>query len=421
MRTEQDRQPTSVRADPTVYGAVRDHTECLADPLGPEDQVVQSMPDCSPTKWHRAHTTWFFETFLLGPHHRDHTPVDPSYAYLFNSYYEAAGPRHARPRRGLITRPTVDEVTHYRRQVDSAMHELLDRLDDLDPTVADLVDLGLHHEQQHQELLLMDAKHLLFQNPTQPAYDPGSRNGSWSAAHTGWIEHGGGMVEIGADTNSFSFDNEGPRHTVRLEPFRIADRPVTCGEWADFIADGGYRRAEFWLSDGWATVNAEGWNAPLYWDVDQRTISVFTLGGTTDIDPGEPVTHVSYYEADAYARWAGARLPTEFEWEAALGDIPVTAGRRWSIHPSADSLDADPMSVYSVGWQWTASAYSAYPRFRVADGAVGEYNGKFMVNQHVLRGGACVTPDGHARPTYRNFFPPAARWPFTSVRLAADA
>ena len=285
---------------------------------------------------------------------------------------------------------------------------------------ADLVDLGLHHEQQHQELLLMDAKHLLFQNPTRPAYDARSSGIGWAPRATDWRTHTGGNVEVGADGSGFAFDNEGPRHTVHLEPFRIADRLVTCGEWSDFVADGGYRRPELWLSDGWGTVNAEGWTAPLYWDLGQRRATVFTLGGTADLDPHEPVTHVSYYEADAYARWSGARLPTEFEWEAALGDtrVPATCGA--SMHPSASSVDHDPMGIYSVGWQWTASAYSPYPRFRVADGAVGEYNGKFMVNQHVLRGSACVTPDGHARPTYRNFFPPAARWPFTSVRLAAD-
>ena len=420
MRTEQDRTLGSVRTDPTIYDTVRRHTEGLAARLGPEDQVVQSMPDCSPTKWHRAHTTWFFETFVLSTLD-DYTPVDPTYAFLFNSYYEAAGPRHSRPHRGLITRPTVDEVTRYRGHVDAAMRALLADPDTLGRDVVDLVDLGLHHEQQHQELLLMDAKHLLFQNPTQPAYDPGRHTNPWKRSEADWRTHGGGNIEIGADGIAFAFDNEGPRHSVHLEPFRIADRLVTCGEWADFIADDGYRRPELWLSDGWATVDAEGWNAPLYWDVDQRTVTVFTLSGTIDVDPHEPVTHVSYYEADAYARWSGARLPTEFEWEAALGDAPVPTAHGTSIHPSADSVGHDPMSVYSAGWQWTASAYGAYPRFRVADGAVGEYNGKFMVNQHVLRGGACVTPAGHSRPTYRNFFPPAARWPFTSVRLATDA
>jgi len=413
---------------PGDYCAVRSRTEALAAPLGPEDQVVQSMPDCSPTKWHRAHTTWFFEEFVLGPHVAGHEPVDPGYRYLFNSYYEAVGARQPRPRRGMITRPTVDQVAEYRRRVDEAILSLIDRLSaHPDPGVSGLIELGLHHEEQHQELLLMDAKHLLFQNPALPAYrrDDGSPcarpvgsalpepHVDEASRRPGWIAHPGGVVGIGAVSSAgFAFDNESPRHEVLLTPFEMSDRLVTNGEWLAFMDDGGYRRPELWLSDGWAAVHENGWDAPLYWlGSHTGADSAFTLEGVRTLHPEDPVTHVSYYEADAFARWAGHRLPTESEWESVAID-------RW-----IDDVDAhaDPLQLAGEAWQWTASAYLPYPGFRTAPGAVGEYNGKFMVNQHVLRGGSCATPRGHTRVTYRNFFPAAARWQFAGLRLARDA
>jgi ergothioneine biosynthesis protein EgtB len=402
------------------YASVRDLTEVLAAPLSPEDQTVQSMPDVSPTKWHRAHTTWFFETFLLRPDDPGYAPFHPMYEYLFNSYYETVGPRHPRPRRGLLSRPSASEVGEYRRHVDDAMARLLD--DDLPPARAALVELGLQHEQQHQELLLMDVKHVLSVNPMRPAYrgrGHGRDVADRDATPSQWIEHGGGLADVGHDGTGFAFDNELPRHQQHLAGFALADRPVSCGEWLAFVDDGGYRRPEWWLSDGWATVQAEGWEAPLYWERDGATWSVFTLAGPRPVDPAEPVCHVSYYEADAYARWCGARLPTEAEWEVVASKFaPLPGGIDLAVlHPSPP---AGGTPGFGEVWEWTASAYLPYPGFTPAPGAVGEYNGKFMVNQHVLRGGSCVTPAGHARPSYRNFFPPAARWPFTGVRLARD-
>jgi ergothioneine biosynthesis protein EgtB len=368
-----------------TYADVRAHTEALAAPLSAEDQTVQSMPDVSPTKWHRAHTTWFFETFVLSsqPGYR---AFDERFAYLFNSYYEGVGPRHERSERGLLTRPGVAEVADYRAHVDAAMAGV-----DLE---RDLVQLGLHHEQQHQELLLMDIKHVLSVNPYRPAYADG-----WHPAVTtsGSVVHEGGLVEVGHDGTGFAFDNEGPRHRVWLEPFALDLAPITCGDWLEFMADDGYHRPELWLSDGWATIRAGGWEAPMYWEPSDGW-HVYTLEGLRPVDHGEPVCHVSYYEADAFARWAGARLPTEQEWEAAA--------------------DVDPALLAGDVWTWTSSSYSPYPGFTPAPGAVGEYNGKFMVNQYVLRGGSCLTPQDHVRPTYRNFFPAASRWPMTGVRLA---
>ena len=418
------------------YRGGRSVTEALAAPLHAEDQVVQSMPDVSPTKWHRAHTTWFFETFVLADSHTPYEPFHPGYAYLFNSYYEAAGPRHARPSRGLLSRPTVTEVAAYRAHVDAAMAALIGGVrDDVWSGLAPLVELGLHHEQQHQELLLMDIKHVLSVNPLDPAY----RDSPFTSAEsspTGWIEHEGGLVEIGHDASGagagFAFDNEGPRHTVYLEPFRIADRLVTAGEWAGFVDDGGYERPELWLSDGWNTVRTNGRTAPLYWRSEaDGDWSIFTLSGRRSLTPSEPVVHVSHYEADAYARWAGARLPTEHEWEHSVAglsaeghflpdsraDLPTAP-----LHPTPATTETPPTMRQAFGdvWEWTASAYLPYPRFRPAAGAVGEYNGKFMSSQMVLRGGACITPAGHVRPTYRNFFPPASRWMFGGVRLAAS-
>jgi ergothioneine biosynthesis protein EgtB len=401
------------------YASVRHLTEALAAPLSAEDQTIQSMPDVSPTKWHRAHTTWFFETFVLGPHDRTYESFHPSYEYLFNSYYEAVGPRHPRPQRGLLSRPSATEIGTYRAFVDEAMARLLEH--DLPADLAALVELGLNHEQQHQELLLMDIKHVLSVNPTLPAYrDDLVRPSPTANPPVGWLEHDGGLVEVGHTGGGFAFDNESPRHTEYLRPFALADRAVTCGDWLEFVADGGYRRAELWLSDGWAMVQNEQWEAPLYWmRPDADTWHVFTLGGPKPIDPAEPVCHVSYYEADAFAHWSGARLPSEVEWETAAAGHEV-CGRFLDpavLHPMpADGATA----LFGDVWEWTSSAYLPYPGFTPATGAVGEYNGKFMVNQHVLRGGCCATPPGHTRATYRNFFPPASRWPFTGLRLARD-
>jgi ergothioneine biosynthesis protein EgtB len=374
--------------------AVRRLTEQLAAPLSAEDQTVQSMPDASPTKWHLAHTTWFFETFVLRPHARDYRVFDPTYEYLFNSYYEAVGPRHPRPQRGMITRPGVDEILAYRRHVSEAMTGLLAGGDN---RIAPLVELGLHHEQQHQELLLMDAKHLLAQNPLRPAYQTMTAPKAKARPLT-WREFEGGLVEIGHDGAGFAFDNEGPRHRVWLEPFALAARPANCGEYLAFMEDGGYRRPEFWLSAGWDSVCQRGWQAPLYWERDGAGWQVFTLSGMTAIDLNQPVCHVSAYEAAAYAKWAGKRLPREQEWETGAG------------------------AVEDIGqvWEWTASPYVAYPGYREPAGAIGEYNGKFMANQMVLRGGCAATPAGHMRTTYRNFFPPDARWMFGGLRLAED-
>lgn len=399
------------------FERVRSLTTELAAPLSAEDQAVQSMDDASPAKWHQAHTTWFFETFLLKPSLQGYREFDPFFNYLFNSYYEAVGERHPRPSRGLLTRPSLEEVSAYRSHVDLAMTNLLSTR--LDPLTSALVDLGLNHEQQHQELLLMDIKHLFAQNPLRPAYRKCSDPASDVARSLSWLDYDGGVFEIGFAGPSFAFDNESPRHRVYLEPFLIADRPVNCGEWLDFIDDGGYQRAEFWLSEGWSTVQNEKWRAPLYWSDRGNGWEVFTLGGQRPINRADPVVHVSHFEADAFARWSGARLPTEAEWEIAADsaveehvlDLDV-------LHPRAPETG----SAGFIGdvWEWTGSAYLPYPGFRTAPGAVGEYNGKFMVNQHVLRGGCCATPRGHVRSTYRNFFPPSARWAFSGLRLAKD-
>ena len=405
-----------------AYSAVRRTTERLASPLSAEDQTVQSMPDVSPTKWHRAHVTWFFETFVLGPNVAAYRPYDDTFAYIFNSYYEALGDRHPRSERGLISRPGIDEVARYREFIDEAMGSFLEG--ELEQGVPELITLGLHHEQQHQELLLMDIKHVLSRNPMRPVYVPerrGPRDGA-APPKAGWIEHAGGVAEIGHTGSGFGFDNEFPRHRVFLTPFALADRPVTCGEWMSFIEDGGYSRPEFWLSDGWSEVMAQGWNAPLYWfhvAGEPHQWQQFTLSGVRPVDPDEPVCHVSYYEADAFAHWTGKRLPTEAEWEA----IATVAGEGANfLGPEAPHPRPALTTNALLGdvWEWTSSAYTPYPGFRAAPGAVGEYNGKFMVSQYVLRGGCCATPPGHARTTYRNFFPPRARWAFSGVRLAQD-
>jgi ergothioneine biosynthesis protein EgtB len=401
------------------YVSVRGLTETLAAPLSAEDQTVQSMPDVSPTKWHRAHTTWFFETFVLGPYDSGYREYQGEFAYLFNSYYESVGPRYPRNRRGVVSRPGCGEIACYRQYTDEAMAGWLQKGGS--QLGNERTELGLHHEQQHQELLLMDIKHVLSMTPYAAAYVPRPAVPRRTTSAAGWRVHDGGTVEIGHDGKSFSFDNESPRHDVLLHPFAMADRLVTCGAWLEFIADGGYDRPELWLSDGWAAVQNESWTAPLYWDRDEGAWMVFTLNGRRPVDPAEPVCHVSYYEADAFAAWAGARLPTEFEWEAVARTAADPATGRYldpgSPHPKVQQQPA----FYGDAWVWTSSAYLPYPGFKPAAGAVGEYNGKFMVGQHVLRGGSCATPEGHIRPSYRNFFPPAARWPFTGVRLARDS
>jgi ergothioneine biosynthesis protein EgtB len=388
------------------FSHVRQLTELLAQPLSPEDQTVQSMPDASPTKWHRAHVTWFFETFVLAAHQdtvtgRAYEPLDERYNFLFNSYYEAAGDRHPRAQRGALSRPGAGEIGEYRSHVDEAMVALL--ANDLPGELRDLIQLGLHHEQQHQELLMMDAKHMLSLNPLRPAYGALP----WPSASAGdrsWSSHPGGTIEIGHQSRGFSFDLECPQHQVLLRPFEIFNTLVTAGDWLDFIADDGYRRPELWMSEGWATVQSADWSAPLYWELgdDPR---VFTLAGMREVDRGAPVDHISWFEADAFARWSGCRLPTESEWEVVAPEPTATNSAGW----------------YGAVWQWTASAFAPYPAFRPAAGAVGEYNGKFMINQQVLRGSSWATPPGHARRTYRNFFPTSARWCVGGLRLARDA
>jgi ergothioneine biosynthesis protein EgtB len=408
-----------------AFAAIRRDTEALAANLTPEDQTVQSMPDVSPTKWHLAHTSWFFETFILAPHAAGYRLFDPAFAYLFNSYYEAAGARHPRPERGLLSRPTVDAILAYRDHVTAGMLRLIETSDaGLWETIAPLVELGRHHEQQHQELIVMDIKHVFSVNPLLPAYQAPRPYPVGAAGARSFVEFAGGLCEIGHAGQDFAFDNEGPRHQVWLDPFRLASHPVTCGEYLDFIADGGYQRAEFWLSDGWATVTAQGWLAPLYWRCDGGEWRLFTLTGERRLDPTEPVCHVSFYEADAFARWAGKRLPTEAEWEVAATGLPLRGNLADSghLHPLPDASHDASQLRQMIGdvWEWTASPYIAYPHFSPVVGAIGEYNGKFMSGQMVLRGGAAVTPAGHIRATYRNFFPPSARWAFSGLRLAED-
>jgi ergothioneine biosynthesis protein EgtB len=476
-------------ASPAVEGdlavrfqEVRHFTVQLTEGLAAEDMVVQSMPDVSPTKWHLAHTSWFFEQFLLVPHLRGYKPLNAAYLYLFNSYYHQAGERHCRDQRGYISRPTVAEVLAYRRHVDTAILELLGTLDEGSRVAVEpLLTLGLHHEQQHQELLLTDIKHVFSVNPLRPVYRSTAESGlvqDASLARVGggaqpelaWIGFEGGVHQIGYAGTDFAFDNEGPRHRQYLEPFELANRLVTNAEYEEFIEDGGYRRPELWLSLGWAAVQARRWTEPFYWERRDGNWRIFTLAGMRDLDPAEPVCHLTYFEADAYARWAGARLPTEAEWELAAAELPIAGNfvERGFFHPAriapaspappaiaagaiAEEGGAppallgglaafgatEPAALVALGaavtqpeprlhqlygdlWEWTSSPYTAYPGFRPAPGAVGEYNGKFMCNQFVLRGGSCATSRSHIRPTNRNFFPPDASWQYTGVRLARD-
>lgn len=414
------------RAPQTVlsarYERVRERTLALCEGLAPEDTVVQTMPDVSPTKWHLAHTSWFFEQFVLSadPEYR---PVHERWQYLFNSYYQSVGPMHERPKRGWLSRPTLAEILDYRAEVDERVLQALatDRTD----LPLDILELGLNHEQQHQELILTDIKHVFSRNPLEPGYRHQDLQGLSQSVPLSYCEGTAGIVEIGHSGSGFAFDNEGPRHRVWLEPHALANRPVTNAEFQEFVADGGYRQPTLWLSEGWDTVCREAWSQPMYWSPDLD--SEFTLHGRRSLDPHAPVVHVSYFEADAYARWAGARLPTEFEWESAAQQQPtasVQPREQQRLHPQAEAralTDAKtPELLYGQVWQWTASPYVAYPRYRPTAGALGEYNAKFMCGQWVLRGGSCVTPAGHVRSSYRNFFYPADRWQFTGFRLARD-
>ncbi|HVE48188.1 MAG TPA: ergothioneine biosynthesis protein EgtB [Casimicrobiaceae bacterium] len=413
-----------VRPSPLAqrFAAVRAQTTALAAPLSPEDCVVQSMPDASPVKWHLAHTTWFFETFVAKPHLPQYRDFDPAFRVLFNSYYNSVGDKHPRPERGLLTRPSLDAVLAYRHYVEQAVAPLAASIG----SWTALIELGLQHEQQHQELIVTDVKHLLSRNPVRHAYLPAWPLTPVAARRTGWVTHAGGIVEVGHEGAGFAFDNEAPRHRVLLQPFALATHPVTNGEYLAFIEDGGYRRPELWLSLGWEAVTSRDWSAPLYWERSDDKWRTFTLRGMADIDPSAPLAHVSLFEADAYARWAGARLPTEFEWETLGADAPIEGNFLESkvLHPLAQRVpagDAALSQLYGDVWEWTQSSYAPYPGYRPAEGAIGEYNGKFMCNQYVLRGGSCATPRSHVRATYRNFFPADARWQFSGVRLAKDA
>jgi ergothioneine biosynthesis protein EgtB len=407
------------------FEAVRATTERLAAPLSAEDCALQSMPDASPVKWHLAHTTWFFETFLLERFVADHVPFHPQFRMLFNSYYNAVGERHPRPERGLLSRPALEEIRAYRAHVEAQLAPLIARAD-ADSGIASLLELGVAHEQQHQELILTDVKHLLSRNPLQPAYMERWPLTPVRSRPSRWIACAGGLVEVGHASAGFAFDNEMPRHEVLLTPYEIASHPVTHGDFVAFIEDGGYARPELWLSLGWDTVQAQRWTQPLYWERRDARWTTFTLHGRCEIDAAAPMTHVSYFEADAYARWAGARLPTEFEWEAAAAGAPsdgnfLDSGALHPLAPRADAPEGRPGELFGDVWEWTRSAYAPYPGYAPAAGAVGEYNGKFMCNQYVLRGGSCATPRSHIRATYRNFFPPDARWQFSGLRLARDA
>lgn len=406
------------------YRRVRRFSEQLCEPLVTEDYVIQSMPDVSPTKWHLAHVSWFFETFLLFPAIPDYQSLHPQYAYLFNSYYNTLGARHCRPKRGLISRPTVQETYAYRQYVDEHVLNLLEKLDERQlAAFAPIITLGLHHEQQHQELILTDIKHVLSCNPLSPTYVARTPSRSTSVPPVEWVSFPEGVYWIGHEGDGFAFDNEGPRHQQFVQAFQLASRLVTNGEYLAFLEDGGYKKPLLWLSEGWATVQREEWQAPLYWEKRDGRWWMMTLSGMREVELAEPICHVSYYEADAYARWAGIRLPTEAEWEVAAHDVPVEGNfvEHGLYHPAplnTSTTKGRLAQMYGDVWQWTQSSYAPYPNFKPGAGAVGEYNGKFMCNQYVLRGGSCATSRSHIRSTYRNFFPAHAQWQFMGIRLA---
>jgi len=420
-RSEQTRSSLSA-----AFSQARAATVALREPLSEEDCVVQSMPDASPLKWHLAHTSWFFETFVLESYLPGHRPFDSQYRVLFNSYYNSVGKQHPRPDRGMLTRPPLSEIERYRAWVDAKVLALLGD-DAAFARIAGVVELGIHHEQQHQELILTDIKHALSQNPLRPAYRELPTDPPHDVKPIQWHGHAEGLRKIGHEGAGFHFDNETPRHRVFLESFEIASRPVTNSEYLEFIGDDGYGRPELWLSEGWALREAEAWQAPLYWSWHEEAErwSIFTLAGERALRGDEPVCHLSYYEADAYARWAGARLPTEGEWEVAAEEVPLEGNflEADRLHPVAArrTTDAHPSQLYGEVWEWTQSPYTPYPGYSPPEGAIGEYNGKFMCNQFVLRGGSCATPASHIRRSYRNFFPAHARWQFSGLRLARDA
>lgn len=399
----------------------------LAEPLSDEDQVVQAMDDASPTKWHLAHTTWFFEAFVLPRFRPDYKVFDENFEYCFNSYYETVGPRHPRPKRGLLTRPSSDAVRAYRAHIDEALEDFF--ASEVPHEAAALVELGISHEQQHQELLLTDILSLFAAEPLKPAYRPSDPDAPLSGpAPLSFTSFDGGIYEVGHDGIGFAYDNEGPRHEALIRPFKLANRCVTNAEWIAFIKDGGYETSTLWLADGWNTIQSEGWRAPLYFEEAEGDFRQMSLLGYRPVVDNAPVTHVSFFEADAFARWAGYRLPSEFEWEAASTEVPVSGRTLGSGHlrPLGVAVAGEaghnmPEQMFGDVWEWTSSAYLPYPGFKAAPGAVGEYNGKFMCNQFVLKGGSCATPDGHIRRTYRNFFYPHQRWQFTGLRLAGDA
>ncbi|HXG31511.1 MAG TPA: ergothioneine biosynthesis protein EgtB [Thermodesulfobacteriota bacterium] len=425
---EKDRSELISRSLLKDYRSVRGFSEDLCRPLVTEDYVIQSMPDVSPTKWHLAHTSWFFETFVLEHVDPGYRPLDPRYKYLFNSYYVQVGARHARPQRGLLSRPTVEEVYLYRHRVDEHMIGFLESADESEvERIAPVIEIGIHHEQQHQELMVTDIKHVFSVNPLRPVYITKHENPkSRSIPGIRWIVFPEGVYLIGHEGEGFAYDNECPRHREFVGAFLIASRLVTNREYLAFMEDGGYERPELWLSDGWYAVEANGWKAPLYWEGIDGAWWYFTLSGMREVDLDEPVCHVSYYEADAYARWAGARLPTEAEWEIAASKPSIEGnfiedGRHHPVPLSDEGASGDLLQMFGDVWEWTSSPYTPYPGFKTLPGALGEYNGKFMSNQMVLRGGSCATPRSHIRRTYRNFFPPSARWQFMGIRLAKDA
>ena len=403
------------------YDEVRAQSLQLIKGISAEDCALQSMADASPLKWHLAHTTWFFETFVLERFARNHTPFHPAYRYLYNSYYNAIGEQYPRARRGLLSRPALDDILRYRQHTNAGMTALL-ATQALPPDALAILELGLHHEQQHQELMLTDFKHLLSLNPLAPAYRDGAFAPGAAAPAIHWRAFDGGIVEIGHESAGFAFDNEEPLHKQYVAAFELADRPVSNGEYWAFIEDDGYQRPELWLSEGWAALTTHAWRAPACWQTRDGVGTEFTLKGLQPLDPARPVTHISHFEADAYARWASARLPTEFEWEIATARAPVQGNfvESGELHPRASPPDT-LAALYGDVWEWTQSAYAPYPGYRTAPGAVGEYNGKFMSNQYVLRGGSCATPQSHIRATYRNFFPSGARWQFSGIRLARDS